>query len=385
MLENVSVKKPTTVTREELYKQVWETPMSRLAEEYGISGNGLAKICRRLNVPYPPRGWWARKAAGQKVVQYRLPDKDADTPAGAMIRPTPSAPEPPIVPPEVQDKVETATKAVPKIVVPERLGKPHPVIAKWLADHEKRKDDARDHRKRWGGEWPMPPEPTSTDRRRHRILDALFKVLEAQGGKIADGEKGEMSVTLLKEKISFRIIEKQKQVKIPYENDPTRHQREMVPTGKLLFKVERWLPSGLPKEWLETDTRSMEDMLPEIIGTMVAAAPLLVEETQRRQEEEHRRWEAQRQRDEEERRRKVGANRWRRFVEIAKMWEDARLATAFIDELKMQELEPDMKIGDKSAAEWLAWAEDYANFPLDCGVEAIFKDVNSKDQWSYRD
>ena len=48
--------------------------MSRLAAEYGISGNGIAKICDRLNIPYPPRGHWAKKAAGQKVVQYRLPE-----------------------------------------------------------------------------------------------------------------------------------------------------------------------------------------------------------------------------------------------------------------------------------------------------------------------
>lgn len=31
------------VTREELYKQVWETPMSRLGKEYGLTDNGLRK------------------------------------------------------------------------------------------------------------------------------------------------------------------------------------------------------------------------------------------------------------------------------------------------------------------------------------------------------
>lgn len=42
---------PTVLTREELYSAVWATPMSRLVEDYGISGNGLAKICDRENVP----------------------------------------------------------------------------------------------------------------------------------------------------------------------------------------------------------------------------------------------------------------------------------------------------------------------------------------------
>ena len=48
--------KPTIVGREDLYRLVWETPMSRLGAHYGISGNGLKKICDRLQVPYPPRG-----------------------------------------------------------------------------------------------------------------------------------------------------------------------------------------------------------------------------------------------------------------------------------------------------------------------------------------
>jgi hypothetical protein len=30
-------KKPATVSREELYRQVWETPMQRLAAKYGIT------------------------------------------------------------------------------------------------------------------------------------------------------------------------------------------------------------------------------------------------------------------------------------------------------------------------------------------------------------
>jgi len=56
------IKKPAIVTREELYRQVWETPMSRLAERCGLSGSGLKKICGRLHVPCPPRGCWTKLA-----------------------------------------------------------------------------------------------------------------------------------------------------------------------------------------------------------------------------------------------------------------------------------------------------------------------------------
>jgi hypothetical protein len=34
-------KQPVTISRDNLHAQVWEKPMSRLANEYGISGNGV--------------------------------------------------------------------------------------------------------------------------------------------------------------------------------------------------------------------------------------------------------------------------------------------------------------------------------------------------------
>lgn len=55
--------------REVLYEQVWSTPMRCLAKEYGISDVGLAKVCRKLYIPLPGRGYWARKIAGKAVAK----------------------------------------------------------------------------------------------------------------------------------------------------------------------------------------------------------------------------------------------------------------------------------------------------------------------------
>jgi hypothetical protein len=67
-----------TFTRKELYDPVWSEPMIKLGARYNISGNGLAKACRRAAIPVPPRGYWARKAAGQKVTQTPLPPAKVD-------------------------------------------------------------------------------------------------------------------------------------------------------------------------------------------------------------------------------------------------------------------------------------------------------------------
>lgn len=48
------------IHRNELYEQVWKIPISHLAPKYGISDVGLSKICHKLNVPKPPRGYWTK-------------------------------------------------------------------------------------------------------------------------------------------------------------------------------------------------------------------------------------------------------------------------------------------------------------------------------------
>lgn len=59
-------------TREEFYDLVWSKPMTHLAREFAISDVALHKICRKHDIPNPPLGWWAKKAAGQTVKQTPL-------------------------------------------------------------------------------------------------------------------------------------------------------------------------------------------------------------------------------------------------------------------------------------------------------------------------
>lgn len=127
---------PTTMTRQELYGAVWTTPLSRLAGEYGISGNGLAKICDRENIPYPPRGYWAKHAVGKAPKQMPLP-KSSST-RSITIRPTPLPPPPTELPPEVKQQAEKARTSEAALVVPDRLSRPHTVIASWLTEHEQK-------------------------------------------------------------------------------------------------------------------------------------------------------------------------------------------------------------------------------------------------------
>ena len=53
--------------RERLYEEVWLEPVLTVAKKYGLSDVGLSKVCKKLNIPRPGVGYWAKKAAGKPV------------------------------------------------------------------------------------------------------------------------------------------------------------------------------------------------------------------------------------------------------------------------------------------------------------------------------
>jgi hypothetical protein len=53
--------------REKLYEEIWSEPMIRVAKRYNLSDVGLAKVCRKLNIPRPGRGYWEKKGAGKPL------------------------------------------------------------------------------------------------------------------------------------------------------------------------------------------------------------------------------------------------------------------------------------------------------------------------------
>lgn len=65
--------KEDRVHRDSLYSEVWATPMASLAPKYGVSAVFLARVCACLDIPCPPRGYWAKKKSGQSPKIPPLP------------------------------------------------------------------------------------------------------------------------------------------------------------------------------------------------------------------------------------------------------------------------------------------------------------------------
>jgi hypothetical protein len=216
-------------TRQQLYDLVWSGPMTTQAKSLAISGVGLAKACRRGDIPVPPRGYWARLAAGQRVARTPLPrrapgmsdrvtvgagrpqafqsepderhhgNEDADDSLKEALPPTPPIYD------ETLDEVEARIRrALPaKFRFVRTLENAHPQIARLLREDDERREAMTKNRYAWD----KPRFESRFEQRRLVFLSNLFTLLgrlEAQGS--AHGRDGrELNVHVGNQYVKFRV------------------------------------------------------------------------------------------------------------------------------------------------------------------------------------
>jgi hypothetical protein len=141
-------------TRQELYELVWSEPMVQLAKKFGLSDVGLSKACRRIAIPVPERGYWARRQAGKQIQQRPLPPRGPGMPdsaeIGANASSTYGTPIDPLVneaalsPPTFSEAISDLTarvrQMVGKVAAPKTLAQPHRLIARLLEEDERRRE-----------------------------------------------------------------------------------------------------------------------------------------------------------------------------------------------------------------------------------------------------
>ena len=123
-------------TREEFYELVWSKPMVQLAPEFNLSDVALHKLCRKRNIPTPPRGWWARKSAGQEMARTPLPP-------GPRYHLTFKVDEPDALPitPYIEDARDLAAKVAQQSEVPNDWT--DPIVIQTIKALNKASPDAR--------------------------------------------------------------------------------------------------------------------------------------------------------------------------------------------------------------------------------------------------
>jgi hypothetical protein len=381
--------KPKTsirLSRAELYDEVWKTPLMRLGPKYGITDKGLAKICDRLNVPYPPAGYWLRVNAGGSPEKTVLPPAKEGVPDYITIYPTPERSTEEI---EAAAHFLEALEKFKSVEVCDTLRGRHPVVAALTAEHNRKFKEAKREQRRWGGISSRVVALTELDHRRHRILNTFLK----EAGKVNFDGLTAGSLHSGENRIEFSLEEYRRQVRRELRpgvrhafNPDQQWTQEKVEKGELRFKFRTALWRGAQLLWVDGSDAPLENQISEILATLVAAAPFL---EQKRIAEEKRkcvRIEAERKRQQEAARRKIEKNRWRRVLELSDRWHGANRVKSFIAEIEaMAILGDDPLAGGRSRQEWLAWLKQRLTVhdPLEAGVDAIWSNLGGVTSWEY--
>lgn len=183
-------------TRQQLYERVWAKPITVVAKTLQVSDVGLAKACRRGAVPLPPRGYWAKRQAGQRLSPAPLPPRapgasdvievgTGQRQSISNVEPdgkdrntvdilTQAPPEPP-----VYDETLDQVKARIEAAYPKRFrfdhtwDHPHPMIGRLLQEDEAR----RVQQAKSGHSWDGPRFASRFEQRRLRFLSNLLRLL----------------------------------------------------------------------------------------------------------------------------------------------------------------------------------------------------------------
>jgi hypothetical protein len=362
--------------------------MARLGLEFGISGNGLAKICQRLHVPYPPRGYWAKKEAGKATTVAELPPLPPGTPTDVEIYPSPPQPQ---EPPPIQAVIAAAESSASSITVPETLENAHPKIKAWLAEHkEQQAEREREHKRRsrdgWSWAKPLLADLTKRDLYRFRATSALFKAVEAAGGRVESAIiTGKVTFLIDGQKIECSIVEKMRQsLLVPREEGekwtayPGFHQNGLTSSGFLRVTITTYLRGGT-KEWVETSNKKMGVLLPEIVGRIMAAGPILNEWDRELKEEALKRKEEEERRQERRRLKQRDEHRWRQFCAFATDWQERARLLTFLAEIESRSAEANATIAEQQLSEWIAWAQQKIDSldPFQNGIAGLFEKISA--------
>lgn len=261
--------------RKDLYAAVWSKPQRKLAQEYGVSDQAISKACHRSNIPRPGRGYWAKLAAGKAAHKLPLPLRgpgESDTvrigryegqrrTEDDIIAEIPS---PPVYDETLEDMHARIVKMVGKVSYPRTNAKTHPIIQTFLTQDEAR---AREYSKN-PYDWYKPHYDTPVEKRRLRLLNALFLAARSHGYKPSmstsqyDHANRTASILVGSQSVEFEL--KPIKPKGRHNNEPSRKQQHMELTIQDASKE-----SATKQYWHDTDDRKLESYLTDILIELI--------------------------------------------------------------------------------------------------------------------
>jgi len=400
---------PLTLSREDLYELAWSKPISELSKDFGISDVALAKRCRRLGIPLPGRGYWARVDAGQRPYQPKLPEREPQSrdqgalmvaplvaPSSADCLSSKSADEPQdevwlseriafekcpentiIVeqPPTAWDPVvrthrETLRAEAKEVLASKAAHARYEKLPQWRKDGTWDKDGSKWRSMMCSGQrlldyhGPRPFRVTlETLERALAIANAVAIAGKARGFTLRDDEKdGRLALVGHAAELQFRVSEPLETRARPSKWRKGEMEKYKVPTGRLRISLRNgWREGPIFEDRAGSRLETLLNRLFVALNKAVIrqwrdARALRVREEERRLEE-LKRAEEERNRAEEERkaaleRRKRGALRTE-----ARRWQEAQRIRSYVAWVQSTE---STEQGNAQVSEpmnaWVQWA-----------------------------
>jgi len=374
------------LTREELFNQVWERPVIKVAAEYGISDVALKKICDKHRIPVPGRGYWAKKAAGQKVARahFRVVADPAVDRVIIQGSPLQKLPETVRVARETAKKREKRPEnRVTIVAIPGSL---HPRVERTRKRIEKAKPTES------GLVTISDPElfdlavaPASVQRI-VTFLNSVVSAAEIRGYQIIKGNKA-LVFFVDDETVNFKVVEEIERAKhvpteaelaaiekwerrqqryrdwnAPWTPRPAAPEWDYTPTGRLqvLINEGQYGHDGIRKKFADGKNQRIESLINAI---MEALATWSASIKARRLEDERRKraWEAEERRRQE--RQRQDALERKRIEALSRCLERWRQRQQIVELVALVEAKLETgTYGEQDAVRaWIAWANDYAN------------------------
>lgn len=366
--------------REKLYKEVWAKPVVDVAVQYGVSDVAIHKICKSLNVPVPPRGYWAKLRAGEKLKKPPLPATNgateivgARTFEGVKLSDASSQPLAFLIESE-RHKVLLAAQ---QIKMPAENAQLYKKIAayKSVVKEWNKKDTKPEGAKRGFKNYSNRPPflagviSSETLPRVYRILDALFRQIENLEGYINEdlslqirNEYVQLEVAEAQDEIKHVITKKEAQEILVYEDAKRRHSWASDPQIRkydYTFNGRLRISIGRSRFFRDTDKTNIESRL----GDMLIA---LFEESEMVRIEREAREEAARKKQEEARLKEERRNRYNIEIESTIALQNAALdyekACRIRAYVKAVETMCNQGGLDDETAAWIDWAKKKADW-----------------------
>jgi hypothetical protein len=353
----------STWNRQELYEKVWQFPLRTLAAEYGISDVGLAKVCRKLEIPLPGLGHWTKIACGQCIARPSLPAMER---VPVLIRQMRKS-ETPILPDDAPklERIESLSAAKTPPVTKAMLA--HPLIEKTrLLLNEAA---SRDGEKLWAtreAEWLDLRVTKRCLARALGVMAGIIHMLEREGFKLVVEKKNSESTSAIVygETIRFGLIERFRQVKLTSKPDASSRYSynpiRLEPTGELSMEIWSYA-RGLQKTWRDRESGHLEDQLPKCLAGMMRIALRERAERDKGEKEEQ----ARQKRIDEVRSELIQIEKEEKKIKTlereAIRWERAERIREYVEAVRQDAVRKANSEERAKILEWVTWAERQAD------------------------